>query len=134
MDYSRTEVAAARAKAQAKTVQQAAERTLQTIHQAALAAENVTGDPNWDRMLSFMQAALEAAREAHKAASDALLDPRLVGHEAMLLVKLNVAVAAERIRTLEAVIALPADLKRDGKTAALKLEALNVGPDDKAAA
>jgi hypothetical protein len=132
MDYQRREVMAAQAKQRTETTARADTAMLQTIQQAALAAETVTGDPAWDRMLSFMQAALEDARKAHSAATAALLDPRLVGHDAMLLVKLNVAVAAERIRTLEAVIALPAELKADGKKAALKLEKLDV--DGKAAA
>jgi hypothetical protein len=103
------------------------------IVQAALAAEHVTNDPHWDRMLSFMQAALEDARKAAAGLQEALLDPRLVNQEAIMRAKIDISVASERIRTLEAVIALPADLKKAGAQAKLKLEALNAGSDDKAA-
>jgi hypothetical protein len=132
MDYSRREVRAAQVAR--REIRGPDATALQTITQAALAAETMTGDPAWDRMLSFIQAALEEAKQAKQAAESALVDPRVVNHEAILLLKMNAALAAERIRTLDAVIRLPADLKREGAKAKLQLEALDAGRDGQAAA
>lgn len=133
MDYSRREALSA-ARAARPAARPVSDAALQGVVQAALAAETMTGDPAWDRMLSFIQAALEDAKQAKQAAESALVDPRVVNHEAILLLKMNAALAAERIRTLDAVIRLPADLKREGAKAKLQLEALNAGRDGQAAA
>ena len=87
------------------------------VLRAELAVNAVTGDPNWDRLLEMIQATLNDARQAKVAHEAAAMDPRVVDPAVMMQHKVQALLMAERVKVLEAVIAIPAELKRNGDAA-----------------
>lgn len=92
------------------------------IMQAAVAASYVTGTPEWDRMLTIIQAHVEKAKNVKLALETALMGPDVIDPQAMLQIKMNALIVTERINVLEAVIALPSDIIRDAENARLRLK------------
>ena len=84
---------------------------------AAVSMQNVTGDPDWDRFLTYIQATIEDANKAKAGHESAVMDPRLTNADAIMVHKVQALLMGERIRVLEAVLAIPADLKREGDKA-----------------
>ena len=95
---------------------------------SAISVENLTRDPDWDRFLGMLQAALEGAEASKRALLDQLANPEVPEIEAHRIRALA-GVAATRAHTLRHIIALPADLKRDGEKARSLLERLEEKAD-----
>lgn len=94
------------------------------IIQAAIAASHVTGTPEWDRLLTIIQAHLESAKSAKASLEIAIMAANVIDPMAMMQIKVDALIVSERINVLEAVIALPADIMRDAANARLHLEKL----------
>ena len=86
------------------------------VRASAISVENLTRDPDWDRYLGMLQAALEGAEASKRYLLDCLADPELPDIEAHRI-RATAGVQATIARTLRHIIALPADLKRDGEKA-----------------
>jgi hypothetical protein len=96
--------------------QQAQKPVLQWLEQAEVAAEQLTGDPNWDLFLRLMQAALEETERAAESCMARLYDTAL-SRSGMEQARLLALLCRERANILRAVIEIPADLKRSGEEA-----------------
>lgn len=94
------------------------------IMQAAIAASHVTGTPEWDRLLTIIQVHLESAKSAKAALEIAIMASNVVDPMAMMQIKIDALIASERIKVLEAVIALPSDIMKNAENARLHLEKL----------
>lgn len=91
------------------------------ILQAAIAAEHVTGTPEWDRLLTIIQAHIETAKQEKKALESAIMARGLVDPNAIMQVKIDALIVSERINVLEAVVALPSDIMKNAESAKLNL-------------
>lgn len=96
------------------------------LAQAALKAEAVTGDPAWDTYVSYIQRALNVARERRQAAMEQVSSPRLVNPDQIAAIRNQILLCDERIRVLEIVVNMPAEIKRVGSVAKEKLKLLDV--------
>ena len=99
-------------------------RTLQAIQQAAVKAEILTGDENWDNFLSYLQATTRNAAEARDRYMNEIASPLLVDGNEMRLKQIAIIRLNERIATLQAVMNIPKELKEGGKEASKDLEKL----------
>lgn len=91
-------------------------RRLETIRQAAVQANLLTGDRNWDRFLSYLQAMVEKYEQLMVAARDRILVDAVDAEEIRHL-RLQVARASEAITVLKAVMAAPKVLVEHGEKA-----------------
>ena len=94
-----------------------AQRLAGTVHAAAVSAANLTGQPDWDRFLSYLQAALEGAEADRRALLDKLADPMMIDPQEIARTRAQAGVQAIRIQMLAHVIALPKALMADGEKA-----------------
>lgn len=85
------------------------------IAQAAIAASHVTGTPEWDRLLTIIQADAEKAKGLKASLEVSLMGPDVTDPQEMTRLKTSILVLTERIRTIEEVIALPARLMRESQ-------------------
>ncbi len=97
---------------------------LEMLAQAAVKAELLTGDPNWDRFLSYLQAAAEATEAQRDGFAAIIADPATVNHERIMGAKIGLAECKGRLEAWNAVIALPKDLVEMGAQAKTLLERL----------
>ena len=98
---------------------------LGVLQQAEVATRNLTGDPLWDRFLSYIQTALDVTQDQLVGFQEVLASPQVVKLEDNLAAKISVIQCKERIATLEAIIALPKDLQDAGEKARGILEQLD---------
>lgn len=98
------------------------QQTAGPIIQAAIAAKFVTGTPEWDRILTIIQAYVENAKQAKASMEDAIMAKNIVDPNAMMQIKIDALIAQERISVLEAIIALPSDIMKNAEAAKLNLE------------
>jgi len=93
---------------------------LDMLAQAQVKAEALTNDPIWDLFLSNLQAMVEQTEVQRDAFKHKALDPftsdidRKQAQTAYFL-------CDERVKTLNGVISLPAEIKRNGEQAAIRL-------------
>lgn len=92
------------------------------LKQAAISASNMTGTPEWDVFLQYLQAGVEAASEQRDAfmrdlANPLLVDPNAVAQKRIAVIRLN-----DRIDTITRIIAMPAEIKHHGRIADEKLK------------
>jgi hypothetical protein len=99
-------------------------RTLQAVQQAAVKAEILTGDENWDIFLSYLQATTINAAEARDRYMNEIASPLLVDGNEMRLKQIAIIRLNERIATLQAVMNIPKELKEGGEQASKVLEKL----------
>ncbi len=85
--------------------------------QAAVLAENLTGDKHWDHYLQCLQGSMEDFKEGERQNLELLADPRLVDHSDILRLKLALADIGGAIRALMYAIELPQTIKTAGKEA-----------------
>ena len=85
--------------------------------QAAVLAENLTGDKHWDHYLQCLQGSMEDFKEGERQNLELLADPRLVDHSDILRLKLALADMRGAIRALMYAIELPQTIKTAGKEA-----------------
>ena len=79
--------------------------------QAAVLAENLTGDKHWDYFLQCLQGALEDNRSKETDILKRLGSPDYIVYETLVRLKLSLAHAQGAISTLEWIIALPHKIK-----------------------
>lgn len=96
-----------------------------TVQAAAISAANLTGNADFDRFLSMLQAALEGAQADRQALLDKLADPMLVDPAEVARTRAAAAVQATRAHLLAHVIALPRALMEHGEKARGLLALLN---------
>lgn len=94
------------------------------VHAAAVSASALTGNPDFDRFLSYLQAALEGASRDRQALLDRLSDPMLVDPTEVARTRAAASVQATREQLLKHVIALPRQLIEQGDKARGLLELL----------
>lgn len=85
--------------------------------QAAVLAENLTGDEHWDYFLQCLQGALEASQSDETMLLERLASEHSVDHDTIMRLKLALMDARATIRTLKWTIALPHEIKETGKVA-----------------
>lgn len=90
---------------------------LRIIAQQAVRHEAVTGDPNWDFFLAYLEHALQAAESQRDQEDKRLRNPALVNDEAIRTCKVALAQLEARIGTLKEVMMLPKFLKEQGNLA-----------------
>ncbi len=91
--------------------------TIKLALQAAVLAENLTGDKHWDHYLQCLQGEVERAREAERSQIEALTNPRLVDHDTIIRLKMGLEGIRTTIYVLEWAIGLPSEIKETGKAA-----------------
>ncbi len=87
------------------------------VVQAGLAAESVTGNPVWDRLLQIIQHGIEKAEEHHAAYLVQFESPDLVDPVELQRLKINVVICAERIKAWKAIVSLPRELMENAAKA-----------------
>lgn len=85
--------------------------------QAAVLAENLTGDKHWDYFLQCLQGALEDSRDREIDILKRLGSPDYIVYETLVRLKLALAHAQGMISTLVWAITLPREIKETGKVA-----------------
>ena len=91
--------------------------TIKIALQAAVQAENLTGDKHWDYYLQCLQGEVDAHKAAAATMLERLADPRLVDHNTILQMKMALTDINARIVALEWAIRLPHEIKETGKAA-----------------
>ncbi len=99
--------------------------TLQQLQQAQVEADKLTGDPHWDLFLSYVAAAAERAEQAAENIKSLILQPNMVGHDELMMAKIELAEAEAQARAWRQVIALPADIRESGEQAKTLLERMD---------
>lgn len=103
--------------------------TLAGLAQAALKADAVTGDPSWDTYCSYIQRAIDVAKQQRGAAVVAITSPQLVDESKVTAHRNSIFQMDERIRCLEWVVTMPAEIKRVGSIAKEKLAAMDIASE-----
>ena len=95
---------------------------LEMLAQAEVKAADLTGDPVWDRFLSYVQAAIEATEAQRAGFAAAIADPATVDHDRIMVSKINMAQCQGRIDAWNSAISLPTDIIKMGKEARTLLD------------
>jgi len=95
--------------------------SLEFLAQAEVHQKNLTGQPEWDRFLSYLTEFGERLEAERAAAKDALLAPETVNHDDVMRLKLVIADLGGMIRCLNTILALPRDIVETGEKAREKL-------------
>jgi len=83
----------------------------EALAQAAVSAGKVTTDPDWDRFLSYIQAAIEKQTVVVNSLHAALAEPSMVNPDQLLETKIQLIRVQAWIDAYEEVIAIPKKLK-----------------------
>ncbi len=102
---------------------------LEMLAQAEVKAGLMTGDPNWDIFLSYLQAALETTEAQRDGFTAAIADPATVDHDRIMAAKICLAECKGRIEAFQAVISLPKDIQEMSAEAKALLERMPTAPD-----
>ncbi len=89
---------------------------LRTVERAALKAQAITGDPNWDNYLTYLQAAIDNTEQQHKRLQEQLCGD-VVELVDMMRIKLALAECNGRLIAWRAARDLPKDLIENGDKA-----------------
>lgn len=100
-------------------------KVLAGLAQAALKADAVTSDASWDTYLSYIQRAIDVAKQERTANVARLASPQMVGEDKIAITRHAIFQMDERIRCLEWVITMPAEIKKVGFVAKEKLALLD---------
>lgn len=119
MNVDRQEFEATRGKAPTNDRQ-----NLTAIRQAAVSAEHLTSDPDWDKFLGYLQDALRANVAARDAFITDLVNPLVVNPDEIAKRRIAVLRLNERIDILSFVMTMPEQLKKLGEVAADRLAKL----------
>ena len=94
---------------------------LEYLVQAEVKQANLTGDPDWDRFLEYLQSALDnlKARDAQLTAE--LRSPSTVDPNVIMGIKIAMADTVGQITAVESILALPKSIKELGEKARLAL-------------
>lgn len=88
-----------------------------TLQREALFAEQLSGDPLWDRFLEYVNAALKAADEKITALDHEWATGRASRGEELVALKMDRVRLAAVKNTLEAVLAMPVEMLQAGEAA-----------------
>lgn len=105
-------------------------KVLSGLAQAALKADAVTSDASWDTYLSYIQRAIDVAKQERTARMAQLSSPQMVGEDKIAVTRHAIFQMDERIRCLEWVITMPAEIKKVGSVAKEKLALLDAQDAD----
>jgi len=94
---------------------------LKSIAQEFVKLEALTGDPDWDYFLRYIQAALSASTKHQEFEEKVLLNPLQVNTEEIMKAKIKTAILFGRVEALKEVLALPKMLKDGAETARRKI-------------
>lgn len=97
---------------------------LQFLAQAQVRQNNLTGNPDFDRFLSYIQATVESLQEKSKSYEAMLCDPMLVNHDRIMEIKIAKTGVDNMIGALVAVMELPRQIMEVGEQAKEKLKSL----------
>lgn len=95
--------------------------SLRAVHQQAVRLAAVTGDPDWDYFLAYVESAVQSAERTRTQEETKLRDSRLVNDEAIRTIKISIAQLDARIGAFKEVLLLPKFLKEQGDKAKLRL-------------
>ena len=94
-----------------KTDKKNGQMAYEALAQAVVSADHVTSDPDWDRFLSYIQAAIEKQTVVVTSLHAALADPGMVNPDLLLETKIQLIRVQAWIDAYEEVIAIPRKLK-----------------------
>lgn len=92
-------------------------REIHAVAQEVVRLDALTGDPDWDYFLRYLQAASNAATRHRDIEFKKLRDPMLVNSEEIAKCKVKIAIADARIDTLNELLLLPKMLKENAEKA-----------------
>ena len=107
-----------------KQLERQANGRLEMIAQAAVKADLLTGDSNWDTFLSYIQAAAEQTEAQRNAILEQISDPNIVDDNQTRRLRNAVIACNERIGAWKAVMDLPKDIIENGEKARAILDKL----------
>jgi hypothetical protein len=90
---------------------------LETLSQAAVQMELLTGDANWDRFLSYVQSAIAGMEKSAEGFRRKLADPTLVNPDDNMRAKIALIECEATITAWRVVLELPVDIRRLGTEA-----------------
>ncbi len=90
---------------------------LNRLTQAAIKAQYLTNDENWNFFLSLLQSVIEVTEAELREVERKIGDPTIVDTNDIMRLKIASAILRERATTLKDVIGLPQSIKDDGKMA-----------------
>ena len=98
---------------------------LELLRQAAIRTELLTGTPDFDSFLGYIQAAMEGTEGQRESLVELLSDPLVVDHARIMQAKIALAECKGRIDAWQVVIKLPKDLIQAGDKAKGLLERMS---------
>ncbi len=90
---------------------------LEYLVQAEVKMELLTGNPDFDVFLSYIQSTLNGLNDRLFLARDALCSSRTVNSDAITQLKLEIAGLDGMIKSMEAVLSLPKGIMEEGEKA-----------------
>ena len=85
--------------------------------QAAVSAEKLTANPEWDRFLSYLQASLERANAERQSVIDKLIETHVLDPQSLALLKIRQAWLDGVRHALNWAMVLPKQLVENGEAA-----------------
>lgn len=92
-------------------------QALEGITREAVRMEALTGNPEWDHFLSYLEAAHKAALRHREVEFAKLRDPMLVDPQEIQRCKIKVAIIDTRIEAIDEIMALPKFIQDHGEKA-----------------
>jgi len=99
-------------------------KTLTAVRQASVHMDLLTGDPNWDVFLSYLQAMVKGAAESRDGLMNMLADPKLVDPNRVSQMRIDVMLHNERITNYQTVMEIPSRLRKSRESADIELKKL----------
>ena len=92
-------------------------RTIRLAMQAAVSADKLMGDQNWDPYLQSIQYAVECVDKDIENCKEQLYNPRIVDQSIMMQLKITLAGLEGQKLALDWAISLPSDICKNGEAA-----------------
>ena len=101
-------------------------RHLRGLRQAEVSVDRLTGDPDWDVFMTYIQAAIDSTEEQKRGFERRMLAADVVEQSEILKIKIALRECIARIEAWTAVLRLPADIKKNGNKAKSLMEKLGI--------
>lgn len=95
---------------------------LEQLQQAQVRMENLTGDPDWDLFLSYVEAGIQRTEREAVTHLDQLRSPTTVNVDEIMQLKMALHGCQARIDAWRAILELPKDIRDSGEQAKTLLE------------
>ncbi len=95
---------------------------LEFLAQAEVHQRNLTGQPEWDRFLSYIQSTRDRIGQARLALKEKLCDISLVDNNEIMAVKMDIVRLDSLAEAFDAVLSLPKDIMETGEKAREELD------------